>query len=77
MEGFLYHPKEYASAIRLALNCSIDGIIIHDFMYHEEKDVWYVELTDPEWGHLEAIPLQGNLVRSCYKAVQMGTTRWT
>lgn len=77
VENFMYYPKDYAPAIRLALNGFIDDMIIHDFMYREDNDMWYVELTEPGFGYVECFSLQGVLVRSCYKAVQMGITRWT
>ncbi len=75
MENF--YPKDYASAIKLALNGFIDDIIIHDFGYNEDNDVWIVDATDSEWGRIRNITLYGSLVRSCYKAVQQGITKWT
>lgn len=77
MESFMYYPKDYASAIKLALNGFIDDTTIHDFIYNEDNDMWYVEITEPGWGHIECFGLQGVLVRSCYKAVQQGITKWT
>ncbi len=77
MENFMYYPKDYASAIRLALNGFIDDIVIHDFTYDDDGDMWYVKITEPGWGYIERFGLQGVLVRSCYKAVQQGITKWT
>lgn len=71
------YPKDYASAIKLALNGFIDDTTIHDFGYNEDNDVWIVDATDSEWGRIRNITLYGSLVRSCYKAVQQGITKWT
>ena len=77
MENFMYYPKDYASAIKLALNGFIEEMVIHDFGYNEDNDVWIVDATDSEWGRVRNITLYGSLVRSCYKAVQQGITKWT
>lgn len=77
MENFMYYPKDYAFAIKLAVNGFIDDTIIHDYTYDDDNDVWYTQITEPKWGYMENIPLTGQLVRSCYKAVQQGITKWT
>ena len=71
---------EYLGAINLALNSVAGGLKIHDMLYYEETDSFYVELTDTK--HVSGnyydmgFRLDGSFVRSCFKAVQGGTIVW-
>lgn len=71
----MYTPKEYYPAICLALNHEAGGLIIHDYVYDEEFDIWYVELEQGTY-HDHVFQLQGQFVRSCYKANKKGVTSW-
>jgi len=76
MDTFMYYPKDYYPAICLALNTGAGDLTIHDFMYYEEFDIWYVELTDLDI-YEHAFGLEGKFVRSCFKAYKKGITSWT
>lgn len=71
----MYTPKDYYPAICLALNAEAGDLTIHDFMYHEEMDIWYVELADLDL-YEHAFQLNGWFVRSCYKAYRKGVISW-
>jgi len=74
---FMYTPPDYGPAIRLALNHIVGGIEIHDYMYDEEKDMWFVALTDENFGmRVDAFQLDGSFVRSCFKASKRGIKAW-
>ena len=75
METFMYTPKDYYPAICLALNHAAGGLEIHDYMYDEDKDIWFVELTNGKY-YDHAFQLDGSFVRSCYKATKEGITSW-
>ena len=75
-DSFIYTPKDYGPAIYLALNHAAGGLEIHDYMYDEEKDLWFVECND-SLGYIPAFKLNGSFVRSCYKAIKGGITSWT
>jgi len=70
-------PKEYYPAICLALNAEVGALIIHDFIYMEEMDVWYVDLTDDIGIREHAFMLDDKFVRSCFRAHKRGITSWT
>lgn len=75
MDTLMYTPKEYYPAICLALNYEAGGLEIHDYIYMEEMDVWYVDLTDLNICE-HAFVLEGKFMRSCYKAYRKGVKSW-
>jgi hypothetical protein len=68
-------PPNYRPAIELALNFSAGGVEIHDFLYLEDVDRWYVDLTERGM-HFDAYPLDGSFVRTCFAAIKKGITSW-
>jgi hypothetical protein len=81
MEGWFRYP-DYWPALHLALNAAAGKLEIHDAIYSEEHDKWFVELTDTggdfEGGEYYDVGFQldGSYVRSCYKACKRGNTQW-
>ena len=73
--GWHYVP-EYWPAIYLALNHAAGGLEIHDVLYYEENDSFYVELTEHEHLYDMGYRLDGSFVRSCFHAVKRGITSW-
>ena len=77
MDNIIQTPEGYGPAINLALNHPAGGLEIHDYMYNEEKDIWYVECTDSRTGwYVAAFELEGPFVRSCFKAANQGINCW-
>ena len=76
MESVMYTPKNYGPAICLALNHGAGGLEIHDYIYDEDKDLWFVELTEHNDFYISAFQLRGYLVRSCFKAIKRGVVSW-
>jgi len=76
VETFMYTPKNYHPAICLALNHEAGGLKIHDYMYDERIDLWFVECTEHDY-YENAFQLTGKFVRSCFKACKEGVTSWT
>ena len=82
MPGWHRYP-EYYPAIHLALNAEAGGLEIHDFIYSEEHDKWFVELTDTGGEYLGGeyydmgFQLDGSFVRSCFNAIkERGPLSW-
>jgi hypothetical protein len=78
--GWFKYP-EYYPALHLALNAVVGGLTIHDAIFNEDRDVWYVELTDESASlggryYDLAFQLKGKFVRSCYKAYKGGMRQW-
>lgn len=69
-------PPDYHAAIELALNLPAGGLEIHDWLYLEDVDRWYVELTEHGM-HFDSFPLDGSFVRTCFAAVKKGITSFT
>ena len=76
MDSVMYTPKNYGPAIYLALNHSAGGLEVHDYIYNEDMDLWYVECSERGFD-VAALQLEGKFVRSCYKATKEGVTSWT
>ena len=72
---FMHTPPDYYPAVCLALNHEAGGLEIHDYMYDEDMDLWFVELTERTL-YVSAFQLEGKLVRSCFKAIKRGVTSW-
>jgi hypothetical protein len=78
-----FRCTEYFPAIELALNNAAGGLTVHDILYWEENDSYYVELSDTskyygDRGYYDmGFRLDGKLVRSCFKAVEKGVNLWT
>lgn len=76
MDDFMYCPKDYYPAICLAFNHIAGGLDIHEWLYVEDMDVWYVSVTD-HGVSFDALGLDGKFVRSCFKACKGGSNSWT
>ena len=75
--GWFRHP-EYLPAIQLCLNYEAGHLEIHDTIYSEEYDAWFVELTDTRTGYYDmGFKLQGRLVRTAFKALERGPVSWS
>ena len=75
METYMYTPPDYYPALCLALNHEAGGLEIHNYMYDEDMDLWFVECSERDFD-IAAFRLEGKFVRSCYKAVKKGVTSW-
>ena len=75
MDTILYTPKDYGPAIYLALNHAAGGLEILDYIYSEDNDVWYIEVQQGKY-HDYGFVLEGQFVRTCYKATKRGVTSW-
>jgi hypothetical protein len=80
MPGWHRYP-DYWPALHLALNSDAGGLEIHDAIYSEEQDKWFVELSDSggECGEYYDVGFQldGKYVRSCYNAIkERGEVSW-
>jgi len=80
--GWFRYP-EYWPALYLALNHEAGGLEIHDAIYSEEYDRWFIELTDTDgeynggYYYDMAFQLEGFYVRSCFKAIkERGDISW-
>jgi len=79
--GWHRYP-EYWPALELALNAGVGKLEIHDAIYSEEYDKWFVELTDTGGDFAGGyyydcgFQLEGGLIRSCFKAIKEGITQW-
>lgn len=73
---FGYTPKDYLPAIKLALNYHVGGLKIINYEYFEEMDIWHIEATEQGLYHVKDFTLEGNFIRSCYKAAKEGVRLW-
>ena len=74
-EGW-WRCMEYMDAVKLALNHAVGGLEIHDILYYEDNDSFYVEFTAHEHLYDAGFRLDGSFVRSCFKACKEGITSW-
>jgi len=75
MNTFMHTPPDYYPAVCLALNHSAGELEVHNYMYDENVDLWYVECSERGFD-VAAFQLEGKFVRSCYKATKEGVTSW-
>jgi hypothetical protein len=76
-DTFMFKPKDYGPAIRLALNLD-KGIPtkIEDYYYDEYNEEFVVLLKQRDGLKID-IGLEGSFVRSCHKAVGNGVSSWS
>lgn len=78
LEPGWYRDADYLPVIQLALNFEAGQLTIHDFIYSEEHDLWFVELTDERTGYYDmGFQLSGSFIRTCFKAFRKGKSSWS
>lgn len=75
-DTFIFKPKDYGPAIRLALNADVEPPIkITGYYYDEYQEVFQIMIIGH--GIRQNVVLQGDFVRGCFKAVKRGISSWS
>lgn len=67
----LYTPKDYDNAVRLIANVFDHPNDDFEYIYHEERDVYYIG-----FGRLDFAAIYGHVIRTALPIVQSGIRSW-